>query len=61
MSCKITQLSILLQTNKISRRKSEFDTKQATKKLRAYVDGHEFAIVEKAKIMIDHFHRDVNT
>lgn len=37
----------------------EFDTKQAQKKLRAYVEGHEFAIGEKAKIMIDHFHRDV--
>ena len=36
-----------------------FDTKQAQKKLRAYVEGHEFAIAEKAKIMIDHFHRDV--
>jgi type I restriction enzyme R subunit len=37
----------------------EFDTKQAQKKLRAYVEGHEFAIAEKAKIMIDHFHKDV--
>lgn len=37
----------------------EFDTKQAQKKLRSYVEGHEFAIAEKAKIMIDHFQRDV--
>jgi type I restriction enzyme R subunit len=37
----------------------EFDTKQAQQKLRAYVEGHTFAIAEKAKIMIDHFHRDV--
>jgi len=37
----------------------EFDTKQAQKKLRAYVEGDEFAISEKAKIMIDHFHKDV--
>lgn len=37
----------------------EYDTKQAQKKLRAYVEGHEFAIAEKAKIMIDHFHREV--
>ncbi len=37
----------------------EFDTKKAQKKLRAYVEGHEFAIAEKAKIMIDHFHNDV--
>jgi len=37
----------------------EFDTKKAQKKLRSYVEGHEFAIAEKAKIMVDHFHRDV--
>lgn len=37
----------------------EFETRQAQKKLRSYVEGHEFAIAEKAKIMIDHFHRDV--
>ena len=36
-----------------------FDTKQAQIKLKSYVEGHEFAISEKAKIMIDHFHRDV--
>ncbi|MFN9301482.1 MAG: type I restriction endonuclease subunit R, partial [Candidatus Kapaibacterium sp.] len=37
----------------------EYDTKQAQKKLRAYVEGNEFAIAEKAKIMIDHFNRDL--
>jgi type I restriction enzyme R subunit len=37
----------------------EFDTRQAQKKLRSYVEGHEFAISEKAKIMVDHFHREV--
>ena len=37
----------------------KFDTKEAQKKLRAYVEGHEFAITEKSKIMIDHYHRDV--
>lgn len=37
----------------------EFDTKEAQKKLRGYVEGHEFAIAEKSKIMIDHFHRNV--
>lgn len=37
----------------------EFDTKQAQKKLRAHVEGHEFAIKEKAKIMLDHFHGEV--
>ena len=37
----------------------EFDTKEAQKKLRSYVELHDFAIAEKAKIMLDHFHRDV--
>lgn len=37
----------------------EFETSQAQKKLRAYVEGHEFAVAEKAKIMIDHFHKEV--
>jgi type I restriction enzyme R subunit len=37
----------------------EFDTKQAQMKLKAYVEGHEFAIAEKSKIMIEHFHREV--
>jgi len=37
----------------------KFDTKQAQKKLKEYVEGHEFAVGEKAKIMIDHFHREV--
>lgn len=36
-----------------------FDTKEGQKKLRAYVEGHEFAIAEKAKIMIDHFNHEV--
>jgi len=36
-----------------------FETQQAQRRLRAHVEGHEFAIGEKAKIMIDHFHRDV--
>lgn len=37
----------------------EFDTRKAQAKLRSYVELHDFAIAEKAKIMIDHFHRDV--
>lgn len=37
----------------------EFDTKKAQMKLKAYVEGHEFAIAEKTKIMIEHFHREV--
>jgi type I restriction enzyme R subunit len=37
----------------------EFDTKRASKKLRAFVEGHEHAIRLKAEIMVDHFHRQV--
>jgi len=33
-----------------------FETHQAQKKLRAYVENHPFSIKEKAKVMIDHFH-----
>lgn len=33
-----------------------FETHQAQKKLRAYVENHSFSIKEKAKVMIDHFH-----
>lgn len=36
-----------------------YDTKKAHKKLRAYVEGHEYTIKEKAKVMIDHFDREV--
>ena len=37
----------------------EFDTKRAQKKLRRYVEGHEYAIRLKAEIMVDHFHDQV--
>jgi type I restriction enzyme R subunit len=37
----------------------EFDTKKAKKKLRKYVEGHDYAIKEKAEIMIKHFHEQV--
>ncbi|PZR18282.1 MAG: DEAD/DEAH box helicase [Flavobacterium psychrophilum] len=37
----------------------EFDTLKANKKIRSYVEGHELAIIEKAKIMIDHFNNHV--
>lgn len=33
----------------------EFDTKRAQKKLRAYVESHQYAIETKAQIMVDHF------
>ena len=37
----------------------QYDAKQATKKLRRYVEGHETALRKKAEIMIDHFHDEV--
>ena len=37
----------------------EFDTKKAQKKLRRYVEGHEYAIRLKAEIMVDHFREQV--
>ena len=37
----------------------EFDTKRARKKLRRYVENHEYAIRLKAEIMVDHFHEQV--
>jgi type I restriction enzyme R subunit len=37
----------------------EFDTKRARKKLRRYVEGHEYAIRLKAEIIVDHFHEQV--
>ncbi|MBI1918342.1 MAG: type I restriction endonuclease subunit R [Planctomycetes bacterium] len=37
----------------------EFDTKRAGKRLRRFVEGHVYAIREKAEIMIDHFHDQV--
>ncbi len=37
----------------------EFDTKKANKKLRRYVESHDYAIRLKAEIMVDHFHEQV--
>ncbi len=37
----------------------EFDTHKAQKKLRRYVEGHDYAIRLKAEIMVDHFHERV--
>jgi type I restriction enzyme R subunit len=36
-----------------------FDTRKASRKLRAYVEGNDHAIGIKAKIMVDHFHDQV--
>ena len=37
----------------------EFDASKASKKLHAYVEGHEIAVRKKAEIMVDHFHTQV--
>ena len=37
----------------------QFDSKRAQRKLRKYVEGHEYAIATKAEIMVDHFHESV--
>lgn len=36
-----------------------FDTRKASRKLRAFVEGNDHAIGIKAKIMVDHFHDQV--
>ena len=38
----------------------EYDTKKAQKKLRRYVESHDYAIRLKAEIMVDHFHEHVS-
>ncbi len=37
----------------------EFDVRKANKKLRRYVENHDYAIRLKAEIMVDHFHDHV--
>lgn len=36
-----------------------FETQEANKKIRGYVEGHQLAITEKSRIMIDHFNTNV--
>ncbi len=36
-----------------------FDTRKAQKKIRHYIEHHEYAIEQKAEIMVDHFHNNV--
>lgn len=36
-----------------------FDTQEANKKIRKFVEGHELAINEKSRIMVDHFNKHV--
>ncbi|WP_025781823.1 type I restriction endonuclease subunit R [Candidatus Synechococcus spongiarum] len=37
----------------------EFDAGKAHKKLRRYVEGHQYAVRHKAEIMVEHFHEQV--
>ena len=37
----------------------EFDSKRAQRRLRRYVEGHDYAVAIKAQIMVDHFHESV--
>jgi type I restriction enzyme R subunit len=37
----------------------EFDVRKAQKKLKRFVESHEYAIGQKAEIMVDHFHEQV--
>ena len=37
----------------------EFDTKKAQKKLRRFVESHQYAIEQKAEIIVEHFHDEV--
>lgn len=39
----------------------EFDAKKAKRKLRRYVESHDYAIRLKSEIMVDHFHEQVIT
>ena len=37
----------------------EFDSKRAQRRLRRYVEGHQYAVRRKAEIIVDHFHEAV--
>ena len=37
----------------------EFDSKRAQRRLRRYVEGHEYAVRTKSEIIVDHFHETV--
>ena len=37
----------------------EFDSNRAQRRLRRYVEGHEYAVRRKAEIIVDHFHEAV--
>ncbi|WP_017416242.1 type I restriction endonuclease subunit R [Clostridium tunisiense] len=48
-----------IRTDKNSSEEKEYELKQANKKLKSFVEGHELAIAEKSHIMIEHFNKNV--
>ena len=54
-----TPVSSYFRLMKTAEDDPEFDNKRAQKKLRRYVEGHQYAVEQKAQIMIDHFHDQV--
>jgi len=54
-----TPLKSYYKLAKIIEDDPEFDSKKAQRKLKSYVGSHEYAIGEKAKIIVDHFHEQV--
>lgn len=56
-----TPVNSYYQLTKVIEEDPSFDIKKAQKKLRAYVEGHDHPIRQKAEIMADHFHNQVIT
>ena len=54
-----TTYSSYYKLNKEVENNPLYETHQANKKLRAYVESHPFSIMEKSKVMIDHFQLEV--
>lgn len=48
-----------IRTESNSSDEKEYELKQANKKLKSFVEGHELAIAEKSHIMIEHFNKNV--
>lgn len=46
--------------NKAAEGNPEYETRQANKKIRNYVESHPFSIKEKTEVMIGHFHAEIS-
>ncbi len=51
-----TSVKSYYKVAKIIEENPEFDAARSKKKIRKYVEGHEFALREKAQIIVEHFH-----